>query len=530
MRTVSRRARYKSQAKSMLSVLRPQYIGPPSFIGGRNVDWAKDMATGPKEGGISPDQCSILTNFDIDESGILVGRRGTAKKNDTAINSGAQIHSMCRYYKASSQATYFMLQTGTDVGTVNLGTGAFTDKGNLTTTEPLKWITWNDMLYGFNGTGVYKFDGATWSQIQDTDAECPDSADGVVLDDILFTARDGDAYPSRVPYSDEFDAETWAAADYRRVEERDGHIIMSLMRLGNKILCVKDLSVYWLHGSSIYDFAEEKLSKDIGQVGRMANANYEDKCFFQSNRGIEYFDPNTPRMFNNVTRGTCANEITGYTRSQRDAAVMCYWPKKNRLLVSYPTISTSKIYVFYLQHPRVDEDGNVWFPHSVYEGFDVTAMCVVGAAGDEGKLYWGSEDGYIYEYDSGWDDDDTAIETQMEWGFHDGNMPVVVKNWSRAIIPAYCSGTLSIVLNVDFSKNTSSKSTPTYLPAGTAVWDSAVWDTDKWAEAAVVSRITRFNKMNGVKASLRISRSNSAQYELHPFKLEYYPKEFQRFP
>jgi hypothetical protein len=521
--------------KQALAAVQSRYIGPPSFIGGRNVDWAKDMATGesPKSGGVLQHQCVELENFDIGASGNLIARKGNDKTNATAINSGGQIRSMYRYYKASTQAKYFIVHTGNDVGVYNLGTGAWTDKtGGLTisNTVPIKWITWNDMAYGFMGTGVLKFDGTTLTQIQDTDADCPDSTDGVVLDDVLFTARDGDAYPSRVPYSDAFDAEAWTATNFRRVRERDGHIIMSLMKAGSSILCNKDLSVFLLHGSGINSFAEEFLSDTIGQVGRMASATYKNLAFFQSGRGVEMFNPSSINIFNNIARGTCAEEIMGYTRAQREAAVMLCWPKRNRLLLSFPTIPEPMIYVWYLQHPQVDDDGNIWFPHSTYTGLTVTAMCVADAAGDEGTMYWGTDDGYIYECDSGWLDGTEDIDITMEWGFHDANVPFLLKHWTRVIIPALCAGTMNVTLNMDFSRKIDTQTSPTYLPEDAAIWDVAEWDVDKWAEAAIPTRKIRFHKMKGMKASVKISRSNKRRFELYPFLLEHTILEPPRGP
>lgn len=526
-----RRLQKSLASKAGIESIMPQYVGPPSFIGGRNVDWASDMASAPKEGGVLPTQCIRLENLDIDDNGILVSRKGTDLINSSAINSGEEMYSMYQYYKASTASKYFIIHTDQKIGVVNLGTGAFTDKtGGLTIpTTPTKWITWNDMAYGFNGTGILKFDGTDLTNIQDSDADATDSVDGTVLDDILWTARDT-GYASRVPYSNAFDAETWTATDFRRIEERDGQSIMSLTRLGSKILCLKDLSAWLLYGSSIYSFSEENLSREIGQRGVRAIASNEDKVFFQSNRGVEYFDQNSPRLFNNIARGTCAKEIAGYTRAQKDAAVMQYWAKGDRLFLSYPDLANPKVYVWFLRHPQIDEDGNIWFPHTVYTGITVRSMCVADVPGDEGKLYWGTDDGFIYEFDSGWDDNGTAIDILMEWGFTNAGIPQKVKNWSRAILRSLCLGTFTAKLSMDFGKKISSKTTDTFMPSQIALWDSAVWDSDLWAESRVSSIITRYNKMNGIDASLTLSRANETKTEIHPFKLEFYPKEFQRWP
>lgn len=533
MRRPNQRARQKLMALANVDNLRPQFVGPNTFVGGRNVDWAEDMASGKKEGGVLPSQCIILENFDVDAQGILTGRKGTTKINSTAINSGAQIHSIYRYRQASTTTNYFLLQCGAKVYTINLTTGTATEIATGLAQVPLKWKTWNDKAYGANGTGIYKYcptDGTPWQQVQSIDADCPDASDITVFEDVMFAAQDGSTYPSRVHYSDEFDGEAWVSTDFRRIRERDGQEIMSLQSLGSRILCLKDKSAWLLYGSSIYSFAEELISDEIGQIGRVAFAGHEDKAFFQSNRGIEYFDPATPKQFNNIARGTCQREIMGYTRTVRNNAVMCYWPLYNRLLVSYPGASTPTVYVFFMNHPQIDEDGNVWFPHSIYTGITVTAMCVTSASGDSHELYWGTDDGFLYKYDQNYQDDGSDITASMKWGFTDCGLPMIVKNFSRCYVPARVTGTINVTLDVDFSLDTQQKTTATYLPAGTAVFGTGVFGTAVFGGAYVNNRGVRFTTMNGIKAAVLIQISYGDKVELHPFRLEYYPKERLRFP
>lgn len=518
-------------SKASIDSIKSGYVGPPNFVGGRNVDWAQDMASSRKEGGVRPDQCIILENFDIDQQGILVSRGGNKIVNTTALNSGARIHSMYRYRHTGGSASYFIVQAGTNVYTLNLTTGAATAIAAGVGATPLKWVTWNDKAYGFNGTGIFKYcptDATPWQQVQDIDADAPDAADGVVFEDVLFTARDGTSYPSRVNYSDEFDPEAWQATNYRRIREGDGQSIMTLARLGSRLLCNKDKSAWWLYGSSIYSFAEELISEEVGQVGRLAFAAHEDNAFFQSNRGVEYFNPNTGKVFNNIARGTCAKEILALSRTVREAAVMKYWPVKNRLFLSFPDASTPVVYVWFLDFPNQDEDGNIWFPHTVYTGLTVSAIEVNNVTGDGGTMYWGSASGYVYQYDYGNTDNTVAIAGKMRWGFTDCGIPVRVKSFPRAIVPARVTGTLTVTLNVDFSTKTQDAVTDTYLPTTTGVWDVGLWDAATWAGSWVATRKARFTKMKGVKVSLQINNNYEDKIEIHPFKIEYIPLEYVR--
>lgn len=504
-------------------------IGPKSFKGGRNVEWSQDMSLEEGGGGVRPDQLIALENFDLNSVGALIGRHGTNKLNTTAINSGGRIYSIYFYYKESTTTLYVMVQSGISVGTFNLTTGGWTSVGTPGST-PLRWLTWNDMAYAFNGTGIYKFDGTDWTQVQDGDADAPDSVDGTVLDDVLFTAWDTTSYKSRVPYSDEFDAEAWTATNFRRVRERDGQEIIGIDTLGNKILCRRTHSVLWLHGSSIYSFAEELITDEIGQVGRMTGSIKEGAMFFQSNRGVEYFDPASPRQFNNIVRDTCMGEILQISRTNRDAAVGIYHPKTDRYLLSFPDESTPITYVFYTNIPMITQDGNVWFPHSTYTGVTITAMAMNDEIGGEGKLYFGTDDGYILEADYQYTDTGDPIAGKWKWGYTDCGIENQVKNFARVFIPAQCRGSLQVMLDLDFKKTTKTRQTKSYSPADVLVWDSGVWGTHVWNREVLGTRKSRFTKCNGIRAAVEVNKTYSNKVEIHPITIEYFPKEKTRWP
>ena len=509
--------------------LESNVIGPKSFTGGRNKEWSQDMSMEEGGGGVLPTQLIELENFDVGAMGALIGRKGTNTINGTAINSGARIHSIYFYYKSTTSTLYCMVQAGTSVYTLDLSTGAATAIKHSLSATPMKWLTWNDNAYAFNGTGIYKFDGTTWSQIQDTDADCPDSVDGVVFQDVLFASRDG-ANKSRVPYSDDFDAEAWTATSFRRVRENDGQEIMGMDVVGDRIFCRRNNSCLYLHGGSIYDFAEEFLSEEVGQVGRMTGAVKEGSVMFQSNRGIEFFSPGNPKPFSNVSRDTCMAEIVGYTRDARDTAFGIYHPKTDRYLISYPDIDTPLIYAFFMNVPLLAQDGNLWFPHTVYSGLDVSSMAVDDTPGSAGKLYFGTTDGYVMEANYGYSDDGSAIPGLIKWGYTDCGIPNATKNFSRAFMPARCTGALQVTLDVDFGKKSSVKTTPSYTPEDVLIWDSGNWDEKVWASENVGTEKTRHLKMNGVRVAVQIQKSMTDLTEIHPFALEFFPKEKMRWP
>ena len=515
---------------ALIDQLENMVIGPQSFKGGRNSEWSQDMSLEPGGGGVRPDQLIALKNFDVGSMGALISRKGVSKINAAAINSGAQIYSIYFYYKASTTTKYIMVQTGDAVGTFDLTTEIWTSKGTGLEAIPLKWLTWNDTCYAFNGTGIYKFDGTTWSQVQDSDADTPDSIDGCVFEDVLFTAWDTSSYKSRVPYSDEFDAETWAATDFRRIRENDGQEIIGIDVIMGRIFCRRTHSCLFLHGSSIYSFAEEFLTESIGQIGRMTGATKENSMLFQSNRGIEYFLPGSPNVFNNIARDTCMSELLTISRTNRNAACAIYHPKTDRYIISYPDETIPIMFVFFLNIPQISEDGNIWFPHTTYTGLTVTAMAVDDEIGGEGKLYFGSDDGFIYEADYQYTDESTAIEGLVKWGYSDLGIPNQVKNVARVFVPAEARGSLQVTLDMDFQKVSKTKNTGTYSPSDVGVWGTSTWGNAKWNRQLVTTRKARFTKANGIRAAIQIQKDFSNKCEIHPFDIEYFPKEKTRWP
>lgn len=507
----------------MVDQIESMIIGPKSFSGGRNVEWSKDMSVQEGGGGVLPDQLIQLDNFDVSAMGALTGRKGTIARSNQ-INEGARIHSVYFYYKTTTSTLYVLVHSGTKAYKVNFTTGIPTLLTSGLSTIPLRWLTWNDNAYAFNGTGIYKFDGTNWTQIQDSDADCPDSTDGCVLEDVLFTAQDS-AYKSRVPYSDEFDAEAWTSTNFRRVRENDGQEIIGMDVIGNRIFCRRSNSSLYLHGSSIYDFAEEFLTEEIGQIGRMTGAVKKGTIFFQSNRGIEFFAPGTPELFNNIARDTCMSEISTYTRTVREAACGVYHPKTDRYYLSYPDASTPIIYVFYTNIPRVTQDNNIWFPHAVYKGITVTAMAVDDTPGSEGKLYFGTSDGYLLEANYGYNDSGTEFNGTAQWGYTHCDMPTTMKNFSRVFMPARANGSLQVVVDVDFGRRTKAKFTPSYTPENALLWGAGNWGEKVWTPENIGTKTTRYLKCNGVRIAVQIQKKISDEIEIHPFTIEFFPKE-----
>jgi len=512
--------------------------GPPSFLGGRNVEWSENMARLQQRergqaqqggSGIRPDQCVELKNLDISLEGIAQLRPGVDALNSTALESGADIESIHFYTQGSTGTKYCMVQVNGKVGKLTLTTGAWTEvgaAGDRPGNTPLKWVTWKDKAWAFNGTGMFSYIGSTntWAQVQDGDADAPDSTDGCVLDEILFTARDTTTYESRVPYSDNDDPTAWTATNFRRIREQDGQQIMGMDVIHQAILCRRSRSTVLLHGSSIYNFAEEWLSEEIGQIGRLTGARTREAVIWLGNKGVIYYDPRTLLIFNDITRDTCRTEVLTLGRSDRDAGVAAYHPKTAKYLLSFPDAATPIIYVFFLNMPQISPDGNTWFPHTTYTGLTITAMAVDDEEGSAGKLYFGSSTGYIYEV-TGYDDADTNIAAELAWGYTDCGLPIATKNFSRVYVPAKATGALQVALDLDFQTRSKAKTTPTYTPAMALIWGTGKWDEKNWTGDYVGTKKVRFTKMNGTRAKVTISKDTTDDLQIHPFILEYTPKE-----
>lgn len=97
------------------------------------------------------------------------------------------------------------------------------------------------------------------------------------------------------------------------------------------------------------------------------------------------------------------------------------------------------------------------------------------------RLFFGGNNGYVYEADCQGFDDDGPIEFDLECAFNYCGARGQLKQWLQAqpIIATDGQVAPSVGLSVDFDR-ADDLSTPTPIASTQALWDVAVWDVDTW--------------------------------------------------
>lgn len=111
------------------------------------------------------------------------------------------------------------------------------------------------------------------------------------------------------------------------------------------------------------------------------------------------------------------------------------------------------------------------------------------------KLYYGTSDGKIFEYDQGFQDDDVAVESTIipAWDYF-GDTTRKRFNSVRFQVLTASSPAIEVGIITDYNPSLDNLYTPTLDGAEVvSVWDSAAWDTSLWAPVD-----TYFKALTGV--------------------------------
>lgn len=377
-----------------------QYTAVPSFSGGENTDWAEDS--------LQPGQHLRLQNVDLNlQKGVQL-RPGTLKVTASElVDSSTKVSSLVRYSKINGDK-WLVAQSGTKVFTVNTATGAATEIASGLPTTAMKWLVYNDTLYGFNSegadTGFHKWDGTTWtSNISGGGIPAKGFTGGIIHEDKLFAWGD-EAHPSYLYFSNDYDPETFTVGDYLRFRDNDGDWIRGCaIIIGGQLLVLKDTSSWLVTGSDIDSFSKKLQTDDVGLVGNTLCA-IDGRPIWLSQFGVVWYNPNSPILpFRNISQDKINGELLANSRAVRDAGVAHFWPKKNRYILSLPDATSPIAHVTHLEVVSYTQDGRPFktFPWTRYTGITITCMAVADGAGDNGTLYYGSDDGHVYQFDSG---------------------------------------------------------------------------------------------------------------------------------
>lgn len=159
-------------------------------------------------------------------------------------------------------------------------------------------------------------------------------------------------------------------------------------------------------------------------------------------------------------------------------------------LISYP-----KGNMAILNIPQSENDSSVQFIMETntkgwcrFIGIDANVWAV--KEGTDNSMFFGGNDGTVYEFDVGSADDDMAISATVQTAFNYHGRRGQLKNWTliRPIITSDGSIIPGVGLNVDYGTG-GFVSIPDAVDATGAVWDESLWDVAIWPQEGLTSAV-----------------------------------------
>jgi hypothetical protein len=133
-----------------------------SFVGGLNTRSSRVLAPDGTPYALRRDQCTILENFDRNESGQLIGRFGTEKIHQvqlTPARGGPHVTSLYEYRRRNGTVA-LMATCGNGVFRLNVNAALWDLIGEIPTYDQLMWwVTFGDLAYFISeGNKLLKYD------------------------------------------------------------------------------------------------------------------------------------------------------------------------------------------------------------------------------------------------------------------------------------------------------------------------------------------------------------------------------------
>ena len=264
---------------------------------------------------------------------------------------------------------------------------------------PLDWTIMNDILYWFDGTNFWQYDGETVKEVEmdtegdeDTWEEIKSCSFLEQRGQRLFFAQDN----SNVLYFSEIGEPNYVkATNYIKAITNDSDFINGLKDWGGALLVFKKDSVFgWFGHDPEEDVEFHKLKTHKGTVSHRTIVSFEDYLIFMADDGVYALHSIYPKELNTVN--LTDNKISNIIKNTKDKhkSVAVYYDRSYRLSI-LDDEDNRKEYRLLIVSEQQGQRGS-WFGE-----FTHPVNCYLTKLEDN-KLYSGhTEKGLIFEHDIG---------------------------------------------------------------------------------------------------------------------------------
>ncbi len=256
-------------------------------------------------------------------------------------------------------------------------------------------------------------------------------------------------------------------------------------------------SIANLYGTSSDDFQLETISDESGALEWTADKVGEP--IYMDRRGVRRLS--STQAYGNFNIGTLTQRVKPALQTYAKMGID----------------PTAAVRVRNKDHYRIFFDNNAGL--TIYMGkkepeilpFNLgkVVRCICSAETETGEaIYFGSDDGFVYQLDKGTSFDGAAITYALRLPFNHLGAPQVQKRWHKLVIECdtTADATLSVSIECDYGDPDllSSGAIDLTVQGGGAFWGSASWEAFNW-DGAVEGEATAYLDVTGKNMSLLIA-------------------------
>jgi len=243
---------------------------------------------------------------------------------------------------------------------------------------------------------------------------------------------------------------------------------------GNATLGIYNASkIHMLHGTSSADWNLVRYRKEVGAfAGSMQQIR---TTFFMGDLGIT--DLQTSQEYGDFQHATYSRKLQTLINSKKSLVqTSCIVRDKNQ----YRVFFTDGTAIFVTLN-RDDEDGIMGMMPITYEDNVECVISYITSSGDE-EIFFGSDDGYVYQMEKGNSFDGVAISSFFTTHFDYQKQLRFIKAYKDVTFEAQSDGYAEFTLSFELNYGDSGTAQSTSSVVAAELTESRRWDTGNWDE------------------------------------------------
>ena len=446
----------------------------PAPVGGWNTRDPQAM--------MAPEDALVMKNCIPQNSNIEL-RNGFAS-HATSLGSGV-VDSLAEYVKIDGTRTLIGFADNKIYDATS--SGAASDITGSTTPTNNRWQTLNinNVLVMVNGAQIpQSYNGTTVSDLALTDA-----TGTLTISDLIHVT----SYSGRAYYTEKDTASVWYCAagahtgallefDFQSLFKRGGYLQFCTPWTRDAGDGVQELFVAVSSKGEvlIYSGSDPSSWNIVGRfyvpvpLGRRAFVDMGSDVVFLTEEGNIPLSSILSVGGNITTYSKLTDKINdAFTSAAAAGASNFGWegivyPRKHLMLFNCPKVTGDTANQFVL-----NTQSGSW---CLFTGINANCWCLLNE-----EIYFGGNDGTIYKWDSGDDDNGTAISFEVKTAYNYFDDMTKKKHFKMGRMHVLSSGTPAFVFDVDVDfQDTPVTQTVQTLAGSGATWDDATWDVDEW--------------------------------------------------